>query len=102
MSDVKKKQVPIHTRFLLGGIAGCSATCCVHPLDVTRVQMQLDAEGGGKRLYNGTMDCMTGIYKKTLVVKRGGHRPGHDSSCTVMARELQKKRLEDNTCVAQS
>ena len=27
--------------------------------------MQLDAEGGGKRLYKGTVDCMTGIYRNS-------------------------------------
>eukprot|EP00937_MAST-01D_sp_MAST-1D-sp2_P003808 g3808.t1 len=58
------KQVTVGTRFLLGGIAGCSATCCVHPLDVTRVQMQLDAEGGGKRLYKGMVDCVTQLYRQ--------------------------------------
>jgi solute carrier family 25 oxoglutarate transporter 11 len=27
--------------FLFGGIAGCGATVCVHPLDVIRIQMQI-------------------------------------------------------------
>jgi len=64
-----KKQVPLATRFLLGGVAGCSATCFVHPLDVTRVQMQLDAEGGGKRLYKGMGDCVTQLYKRDGIVR---------------------------------
>jgi len=29
--------------FILGGIAGCGATLCVHPLDVIRVQIQIDS-----------------------------------------------------------
>jgi len=33
--------------FVLGGIAGCGATLCVHPLDVIRVQIQIDSGKSG-------------------------------------------------------
>ena len=41
--------------------AGCGATLCVHPLDVVRVNLQVDSTGVGKRAYNGTFDCIKKI-----------------------------------------
>ena len=41
--------------------AGCGATLCVHPLDVVRVNLQVDSTGVGKRVYNGTFDCIQKI-----------------------------------------
>eukprot|EP00050_Salpingoeca_kvevrii_P016608 m.57018 g.57018 ORF g.57018 m.57018 type:complete len:302 (+) comp7048_c0_seq4:89-994(+) len=49
-------KVPIPVRFGFAAMAGIGATCCVHPLDVLRVHLQLDAEGGGKRMYRGMAD----------------------------------------------
>lgn len=39
--------VPYSLRFLFAGCAGIGASLCVHPLDVIRISLQLDAEGGG-------------------------------------------------------
>ena len=49
--------------FLCGGAAGVGAATVVHPLDVLRVRQQLDAEGGGLRMYNGPIHCATSIVK---------------------------------------
>lgn len=35
-------QVSLPMRLALSGVAGCSAACFCHPLDVIRVQMQTD------------------------------------------------------------
>mgnify|MGYP003884379771 CR=1 FL=1 len=42
------KEMPYSMRFLFAGCAGIGATLCVHPLDVVRISLQLDAEGGGE------------------------------------------------------
>lgn len=33
--------------FLTGSMAGCTATCCIQPIDMVKVRIQLGAEGGG-------------------------------------------------------
>lgn len=53
-------------RFLFSGTAGIGATLCVHPLDVVRVRLQLDAEGGGKPLYRGGMVSAMVVLASTL------------------------------------
>ena len=40
------------------------ASCFCHPLDVIRIQMQVDSEGGAKRMYKGTFDCATQLYRR--------------------------------------
>ena len=49
--------------------AGCGATLCVHPLDVTRVQMQLDAEGGAKRQFSSALGCAKHVLKADGIVR---------------------------------
>lgn len=36
--------------FLLGGISGCFATCCIQPIDFVKVQIQIRSEMGNKGL----------------------------------------------------
>ena len=50
------------TRLGIALAAGCGATCCVHPLDVVRVNLQVDQPGA--RVYNGTLDCMRSIARR--------------------------------------
>ena len=50
------------TRLGIALAAGCGATCCVHPLDVVRVNLQVDQAGA--RVYNGTLDCMRSIARR--------------------------------------
>lgn len=48
------------TRFGIALTAGAGATCCVHPLDVVRVNLQVDGSGaktGGAKQYRGTLHC---------------------------------------------
>eukprot|EP01084_Bolivina_argentea_P305418 527618_1 len=33
--------------FIIGGLAGSSATCCIQPIDMVKVRIQLQGEGGG-------------------------------------------------------
>ena len=49
-------------RFGIAGVAGCGASCCVHPLDVVRINLQIDQAGA--RVYKGTFDCLSQIFKK--------------------------------------
>ena len=54
--------LPVRVGF--SGTAAIGATLCVHPLDVIRVQMQLDAEGGSVSRYKGNpFTCISQIAK---------------------------------------
>ena len=55
----------VATKFGIGIVAGCGASCCVHPLDVIRVNLQVDAaSGAGKRQYSGMLNCATTIFRR--------------------------------------
>ena len=63
-SDTKKTASGL-TRIGTALTAGCGATLCVHPLDVVRVNLQVDsAAPGGKRVYSGTFDCIRQIFAR--------------------------------------
>ena len=49
--------------------AGVGATLCVHPLDVLRFNLQLDAEGGAKRQFSSSLDAAKHIVKNEGIVK---------------------------------
>merc|ERR1719187_1838663 len=49
---------------VFGAMAGMGAATCCHPLDVLRVQLQIDAEGGVTRQYKNTFDCAVKLVKK--------------------------------------
>jgi solute carrier family 25 oxoglutarate transporter 11 len=49
--------------FFCAGVSGCLTTCCVHPLDVIRIRMQLDSEGGATRVFRNPWHCATSIAK---------------------------------------
>lgn len=34
--------------FIIGGLSGCIATCCIQPVDMVKVRLQLAGEGGAK------------------------------------------------------
>lgn len=48
---------PLYSRMIIAAFAGMGAATCCHPLDVIRVQMQIDSEGGASRLYKNTFDA---------------------------------------------
>jgi solute carrier family 25 oxoglutarate transporter 11 len=50
------------TRLGIALVAGCGASCCVHPLDVVRVNLQVDQAGA--RVYKGTLHCMQSIAQR--------------------------------------
>ena len=48
-------------QFALPGVAGGLAVCATHPLELTKVRLQLDSElaaRGERRLYGGWLDCV--------------------------------------------
>lgn len=58
------------SRFAFAGCAGVGATLCVHPLDVTRVQMQLDGQAGAKTMFNSSLQCVKHLFR-TEGLRRG-------------------------------
>ena len=53
-------------RLVAGGAAGMAAQTMVFPGDTLRRRMQLNGQGGAKKVYNGLMDCF-----KQILVKEG-------------------------------
>lgn len=51
------------TRFGIAGVAGIGATLTVHPLDVVRINMQVDSSSGAKRLYRGIFHCAKVVFE---------------------------------------
>merc|ERR1719347_171941 len=57
--------------FLIGGLSGSSATCCIQPIDMVKVRIQLQGEGGGAVTTNPVKiatqiiasDGVGGLYK---------------------------------------
>ena len=56
-------------RMVIAACAGMGAATCCHPLDVIRVHMQLDSEGGGARQYKGTVDAGKQIFQRSGLSK---------------------------------
>jgi len=61
-------------RMVLSAFSGMGAASCCHPLDVLRVQLQIDSEGGTKRQYKGMVDCARQLVRKNGIVN--GIYPG--------------------------
>eukprot|EP00493_Phyllostaurus_siculus_P025524 UN25868 len=61
-------------RMVLSAISGMGAATCCHPLDVLRVQLQIDTEGGKTRQYKGMLDCGRQLVRSKGVVN--GLYPG--------------------------
>lgn len=51
-------------RFGMAGTAGCGATLCVHPLDVIRVNLQVDGGKGGSGQYRGMLHCAQSVFAR--------------------------------------
>ena len=48
-------------RFGIAGVSGCGASLICHPLDVVRINLQIDQAGA--RVYKGTRDCFAVIWR---------------------------------------
>uniref|UniRef100_A0A7S2US98 Uncharacterized protein n=1 Tax=Fibrocapsa japonica TaxID=94617 RepID=A0A7S2US98_9STRA len=55
-------ETPLPLRMVISACAGMGAATICHPLDVIRVNMQVDSEGGSKPKYKGTIDAGKQIY----------------------------------------
>lgn len=64
MTTQQAAPISLPTRMGLSAVAGIGASCFCHPLDVIRVQMQIDSEGGAKRQFSGTLDAGQQIFKR--------------------------------------
>ena len=58
---------------LISGTSPAMAAVFTNPLDVARVNMQINGEGGGARAYRNTGDCIAQIWQqgRWLAVQRG-------------------------------
>eukprot|EP00282_Hemiselmis_andersenii_P047466 CAMPEP_0172089180 /NCGR_PEP_ID=MMETSP1043-20130122/23653_1 /TAXON_ID=464988 /ORGANISM="Hemiselmis andersenii, Strain CCMP441" /LENGTH=350 /DNA_ID=CAMNT_0012751581 /DNA_START=2243 /DNA_END=3296 /DNA_ORIENTATION=- len=65
-------------RMVLGATGGMGAAVCCHPLDVVRVQLQIDGGSGGAKAYKGTGDAVVQIVKRNGVLR--GLYPGIDAA----------------------
>jgi len=61
-APVKPTSLP--TRMVLGALGGMGAATVCHPLDVIRVQMQLDGGGGAAKAYKNPLDAAVQIAKR--------------------------------------
>lgn len=63
MGSLKSSEdkLPIFSRFILAGCAGMSSTAICHPLDVLKVRLQMNGEGGSKPLYNSYVHAIKTI-----------------------------------------
>mmetsp|Transcript_43978 Transcript_43978/g.138816 ORF Transcript_43978/g.138816 Transcript_43978/m.138816 type:complete len:346 (-) Transcript_43978:152-1189(-) len=58
------KQTSLGTRMVLGALGGMGAATVCHPLDVVRVQMQIDGGGGTAKAYKNPLDATIQIVKR--------------------------------------
>lgn len=65
-------------RMVLGALGGMGAATCCHPLDVVRVQMQVDGGSGGAKQYNGFGDAVAKIVQRKGII--GGLYTGIDAA----------------------
>jgi len=77
-TDTKPKPAGLGVRMVLGALGGMGAACVCHPLDVIRVQMQIDGVSGGARAYSGPLDAASKIYARKGIV--AGLYPGIDAA----------------------
>lgn len=63
-SDKNKEPFKFFLQNLLaGGLAGCTTTIFVHPLDFARTRLGVDVGRGKDRQFKGLFDCMSKIMK---------------------------------------
>jgi solute carrier family 25 (mitochondrial oxoglutarate transporter), member 11 len=59
-----QKQTSLGTRMVLGALGGMGAATVCHPLDVVRVQMQIDGGGGAAKAYKNPLDATIQIIQR--------------------------------------
>jgi len=60
----KGGETPLPVRMAISAVAGCMAASLCHPLDVVRVQIQIDSEGGKAGKFKGPLDAAKQIYAR--------------------------------------
>uniref|UniRef100_A0A1A9UXQ8 Mitochondrial 2-oxoglutarate/malate carrier protein n=1 Tax=Glossina austeni TaxID=7395 RepID=A0A1A9UXQ8_GLOAU len=68
MADEKKK-VPNYIKFVIGGLAGMTATSFVQPMDLVKTRMQMGGVGTAQREYKNSIDVIVNILKTEGVLK---------------------------------
>ncbi|UJR32199.1 hypothetical protein I4U23_019664 [Adineta vaga] len=65
-SDAPKvaTNTPNSVKFLIGGVAGMTATLFVHPMDVVKNRMQMSGVGGAAKEYKTSFHALTTIFGK--------------------------------------
>ena len=83
------------TQLALAGISNAAAAACTNPIDVVKVQLQMDGQGV---LYDGTLDCFAKVVRTEgwLALFKGFHtqwlRIGPHTTISLMIYE-QTRRL---------
>lgn len=55
---------PNYIKFLIGGVAGMTATLFVHPMDIVKNRMQMSGEGGAAREHKTSFHALANIFRK--------------------------------------
>jgi len=61
----KSRSFQLAQPFIFGALAGCTATCCIQPIDMVKVRLQLSGEGG-------TVAIKSPIAMTKLILKEEG------------------------------
>ena len=92
------------TQLALAGISNAAAAACTNPIDVVKVQLQMDGQGsasvarlGRGVLYDGTFDCFAKVVRTEgwLALFKGFHtqwlRIGPHTTISLMIYEQTRK-----------
>jgi hypothetical protein len=66
--------------YVNAGLAGCGATCVVHPADVVKTRLQMSGVGGSAKDYTGMFDAFIKIFKTEA---RHARAHKHHNSTTI-------------------
>lgn len=73
----------VFLKFFNGGLSGCAAVCCTHPLDVMKVRMQLAGEGAAA---GGQKASIVNVFKGLLA--EGGPKQLYAGLSAALLRQV--------------
>uniref|UniRef100_A0A1B0AZ08 Mitochondrial 2-oxoglutarate/malate carrier protein n=1 Tax=Glossina palpalis gambiensis TaxID=67801 RepID=A0A1B0AZ08_9MUSC len=68
MTDQEKK-VPNYMKFIIGGLAGMTATVFVQPMDLIKTRMQMTGVGTAHKEYKNSIDIVLNVLKEEGLLK---------------------------------